>query len=208
MRKLVRHRTAVAVAVIVLVGAVGAVAIGRAGTASSHRQPLATTHPSFSSQMDLPRSNGAIPAIVATTAEQSRVTNLVRLVGTADTLGVYTGTMPGGTVVVSFGGPHMATPFVALARFQGAEQLTVVSTGAGSPSSVDKVELAGLIAPNVVRVDVVTAGGTTSVPLIRNAFNYVGTSPGTFPSRVLAYDATGSIVGSEEILPATVPGSG
>lgn len=147
-----------------------------------------------------------IPAVVEDVAKQYGVSNVEARVVTSDgKLGLFVGVTGSGEAMVSFGGPQLSTPFVPLQDVLSRKNLELLSIGGGASSaSVDFADVVGIVSARVTRLEVLTAGGQQRqlVPQ-NNAFAYAASSPDDFALGVKAYGASGELLDSKSITPAS-----
>jgi hypothetical protein len=155
-------------------------------------------------------SSAAIPGAMVRFAADSHVTGLDRLgPATSTGLGWFSGTNAAGQTVVAVGSPREFGPFVPLDYALRADLDVFSEDGGSTLTSVDWRELAGLVGPNVERVEVVLqGGGTRTTPLAEHAFVYSGASPDPLPVKVVAYDDTGAVVATKDLPSLAAPGAG
>jgi hypothetical protein len=151
-----------------------------------------------------------VPGAVVRFAAQSHVAAVKRLgPATSTGLGWFTGTDPAGQVVVAVGSSRGFGPFVPIDRVLEAGMSLYSEDGGATLNSVGWRELAGLVRPGIGRVELVLESGRTKVvTVVDHAFVYSAARPGPFPVEVRAYDGSGNIVATRDLLPPSAPGTG
>jgi hypothetical protein len=105
----------------------------------------------------------------------------------------------------------MVSPFIPSRKF--FEYLQVIkmevysADGGTNLGSVDTREVAGIVAADISRVDVVLEGGASrTVPIVDQAFYFSANRPAPFPVRVVAFDDGGIAVSSHDLASPSAPG--